>query len=78
MLKNFLNLLQQHYSVAKVSMPQRILKRYLLVHSNYTIKTLFTFRSPLPLPPPPPHKKRNALSLVKEITTSCTVDTLVF
>ena len=76
MLKNFLNLLQQHYSVAKVSMPQRILKRYLLVHSNYTIKKLFTFRSPLPLPPPP--QKRNALSLVKEITTSCTVDTLVF
>ena len=33
-----------------------------------------TFRFP-PSPCPP---KKNALSLVKEITTSCTVDTLVF
>ena len=37
-------------------------------------KVLFAF----PPPPSPCPPKKNALSLVKEITTSCTVDTLVF
>ena len=44
------------------------------MHSNYTFKKLFTFRSPLP---PPPPKKKIAWWLVKEITISCTVGTSV-